>query len=159
MSETLERKVERLEALRDIDTLIVDLSRAFDAGPSAEMLRPLFTEDAVFQIDRYGSLSGGETIAHGVAGNADQGFKWTLHYLVSPKVTLDTGHDRAAVEFMLWEVATSASGRAYWIGGRYVAEARKREGNWRFSALELRADLISHYPDGWREKPAALADA
>lgn len=58
MAETLERRIERLEALRDIDALIVDLSRAFDAGPSAEMLRPLFTADAVFRIDHYGTLSG-----------------------------------------------------------------------------------------------------
>lgn len=159
MPGTLERRIERLEALRDIDALIVDLSRAFDAGPSAEMLRPLFTADAVFRIDHYGTLSGGEAIAEGVAGNADQGFRWTLHYLVSPKVTLDPGHDRADVEFMLWEVATSAGGRAYWIGGRYVAEVRKVEGGWRFGALELQADLISHYPDGWRDKPATLAEA
>ncbi|GAY23971.1 nuclear transport factor 2 family protein [Sphingobium fuliginis] len=159
MAEIWERRVERLEALRDIDALIVDLSRAFDAGPSAEMLRPLFTEDAVFRVDRYGVLSGGDAIAEGVAGNAEQGFRWTLHYLVSPKVTLDPAYERADVEFMLWEVATSASGRAYWIGGRYVADVRKMAGGWRFGALELRADLISHYPDGWRDKPEALGDA
>ncbi|WP_176593414.1 nuclear transport factor 2 family protein [Sphingobium sp. EM0848] len=159
MPGTLEERITRLEALRAIDTLIVDLSRAFDAGPSAEMLRPLFTEDASFKIDQYDTLSGGDRIAQGVAGNADQGFKWTLHYLVSPKVTLASTCDHASVEFMLWEVATSAQGRAYWIGGRYVATTVNSGERWQFRSLELQADLISHYPGGWNAKPDALADA
>ncbi|KEQ52130.1 nuclear transport factor 2 family protein [Sphingobium chlorophenolicum] len=159
MPGTLEERITRLEALRDIDTLIADLSRAFDAGPSAQMLRPLFTDDASFKIDRYGTISGGDAIAEGVAGNADQGFKWTLHYLVSPKADLHPSCDRASVDFMLWEAASSARGRAYWIGGRYLATAVKGAKGWQFRSLELQADLISHYPDGWNEKPATLADA
>lgn len=156
---SLEQRVARLEALRGIDDLIADLGRAFDAGPSAEALRVLFTADAGFLIDRYGALQGREAIAQGVAGNAEQGFRWTLHYLVSPKVTLAVDLRSADIDFYLWEVATAASGRAYWIGGRYVAQAVQDGERWRFGRLELRADLISHYPDGWLPKPAALADA
>ncbi|KQX18702.1 MULTISPECIES: nuclear transport factor 2 family protein [unclassified Sphingomonas] len=157
--ESLEQRVIRLEALRAIDDLIADLGRAFDGGPSAEGLRDLFVADAAFLIDRYGELRGRDTIADGVAGNADQGFRWTLHYLVSPKVGLSADMRSADIEFYLWEVATAASGRAYWIGGRYAAEARVDGARWRFRRLELKADLISHYPDGWSPKPAALADA
>ncbi|WP_263626352.1 MULTISPECIES: nuclear transport factor 2 family protein [Novosphingobium] len=145
--------------MRAIDDLIADLGRAFDAGPSAEALLPLFTSDARFVIDRYDTFDGSAAIAEGVAGNADSGFCWTLHFLVSPKVALsDDGH-RGDVDFYLWEVATSASGRAYWIGGRYLAQVRLDGGRWRFSRLELQADLISHYPEGWKDKPAELAQA
>lgn len=154
-----EDKVLRLEALRAIDDLIVDLSRAFDAGPSADMLRPLFADDATFVIDQYGSFTGAQAIADGVAGNADQGFGWTLHYLMSPKVNLAASLQHADVEFMLWEIATSATNRAYWIGGRYVATAQFSTQGWQFQSLELRAELISHYPSGWSEKPSSLADA
>ena len=157
--ESLEHRIERLEALRAIDDLIADLGRAFDAGPSAAALRELFVDDAAFLIDRYGELRGRDAIAEGVAGNADQGFRWTLHYLVSPKVALAGDRRSADIEFYLWEVATAASGRAYWIGGRYVAEALADGQRWRFRRLELKAELISHYPDGWSPKPAALADA
>lgn len=155
----LEQRVRRLEALRAIDELIGDLGRALDAGPSAALLERLFTADAVFQIDQYGTLEGAAGIAQGVAGNADKGFRWTLHYLVSPKVVLASDMLAADVEFLLWEVATAASGRAYWIGGRYCAQAVTGRDGWQFSRLELQADLISHYPSGWDEKPKALGDA
>ena len=156
---SLEDRIARLEALRAIDDLIGALGRAFDGGPSADALRPLFTTDAAFRIDRYGDLQGRDAIADGVAGNADAGFRWTLHYLVSPKVELAADRTLADVEFYLWEVATAASGRAYWIGGRYLATVRPDQGQWRFSYLELIADLISHYPSGWSPKPGTLADA
>lgn len=152
-------RVRRLEALRAIDDLIVDLGRAFDGGPSAEALRGLFVPDARFVVDRYGTLEGAEGIAQGVAGNASSGFRWTLHFLVSPRVTLAAGDEEAEVEFYLWEIATAASGRAYWIGGRYEALAVSDGERWRFRRLELKADVISHYPQGWNPKPDNLADA
>lgn len=156
---SLEARLEHLEAVEAIRNLIADLARAFDGGPSAALLRPLFTEDALFRIDRYGDLAGAGAIASGVAANADVGFRWTLHYLVSPRIVRERGSDSAAVEFMLFEAATAASGKAYWIAGRYLAEVARREETWRFSRLELRADLISHYAQGWSEKPESLANA
>lgn len=159
MGSSLETRIARLEAQRDIERLIADLGHAFDAGPSAQALRPLFTDDALFSIDRYGDLAGADAIAQGVAGNAGRGFRWTLHYLVSPRIDLaDTGRE-ATLSFMLWEAATASSGRAYWIGGSYDARAIVDGGRWRFAHLKLNADLISHYPDGWRDKPQALDQA
>ncbi len=155
----LEARVRRLEALRAIDDLITDLGRAFDSGPSADALRPVFTADARFVVDQYDTLEGTDAIAEGVAGNAESGFRWTLHYLVSPRVTLSPGDEEADVEFYLWEIATAASGRAYWIGGRYEALAVAGGDRWRFRRLELNADVISHYPQGWTTKPENLADA
>lgn len=156
---TLEDRVQRLESFRSIEELIVDLSRAFDGGPSADKLRPLFTDDARFEIDQYGVLDGGDGITNGVVGNAGRGFSWTLHYLVSPKIEMSADGKGADLDFMLWEVATSASGKAYFVGGRYVARAVENGGQWRFAHLRLEADLISHYPTGWVEKPATLSDA
>jgi hypothetical protein len=159
MRGTLEQRIQRLEALRGIDDLIVDLSRAFDAGPSRDALKPLFTDCAIFLIDCYGTLQGAEAIANGVAGNAEAGFQWTLHYLVSPKMVLADDCRSADVDFMLWEVATAASGKAYWIGGKYLARAVNDLNRWRFENLELQADLISHYTQGWAEKPPSLDGA
>ncbi len=159
MSSDLEARIARLEAERDIGRLIADLAHAFDSGPSASALRGLFTADATFEIDRYGDLHGADAIAEGVAGNAESGFSWTLHYLVSPRIDLAADAREADVSFMLWEAATAASGRAYWIGGSYSARAVAGADRWRFGFLKLNADLISHYPEGWREKPASLDQA
>ncbi len=156
---SLEARIEKLESLRAVDDLIVDLGRAFDAGPSAAALRPLFSEDAVFVIDQYDTLEGREAIAEGVAGNSESGFCWTLHYLVSPRIELFEDGAGGNVDFYLWEVATSSSGKSYWIGGRYEAQVVADKDRWRFSRLELKAELISHYPEGWREKPDSLAAA
>jgi len=158
-SADLETRLARLEAERDIARLIADLGHAFDSGPSAQALRGLFTADAVFEIDGYGVLHGADGIARGVAGNAESGFRWTLHYLVSPRIDLSADGARASLSFMLWEAATAASGRAYWIGGSYTARAAAGADRWRFSHLRLNAELISHYPEGWHDKPDALDQA
>lgn len=149
-------RVARLEAERAITRLISDLGQAFDSGPSASALRGLFTQDAIFKIDHYDTLHGADGIADGVAGNAENGFRWTLHYLVSPRIDLSEDGASADVSFLLWEPATAASGRAYWIGGNYVARAVAAEDRWRFAHLRLNAELISHYPEGWHGKPDAL---
>lgn len=158
-SADLETRIARLEADRDIARLIADLGHAFDSGPSASALRDLFTTDATFEVDRYGVLRGADAIAQGVAGNAQSGFRWTLHYLVSPRIDLSADGAEASLSFMLWEPATAASGRAYWIGGSYAARAVAQSDRWRFSHLRLNAELISHYPEGWHDKPGALDQA
>lgn len=155
---TLEQRIARVEAHLAIERLIADLGHAFDNGPSAELLRELFTVDAVFEIDRYGTLEGAGAIAKGVAGNAQSGFRWTLHYLVSPRIDLADNALEARLSFRLWEAATAASRKDYWIGGSYDALA-VMEDRWRFRHLRLNAELISHYPEGWREKPATLDQA
>lgn len=155
---TLEHRIACLEAHLEIERLIADLGHAFDSGPSADALRQLFTAGAVFQIDGYGSFEGSQAIAEGVAGNAQSGFRWTLHYLVSPRIVLAEDARSAELSFRLWEAATAASGRAYWIGGSYDAQA-ELEDRWRFRRLQLNAELISHYPEGWHEKPKVLEQA
>lgn len=159
LSPSLEQRLARLEAESAIHRLIADLGHAFDSGPSAAALRDLFTPDAQFTVDGYGVLTGADGIADGVAGNAATGFRWTLHFLVSPRIDLAADACSAALSFMLWETATAASGRAYWIGGSYHAQAVATPERWRFARLALRADLISHYPEGWHAKPAALDHA
>ena len=159
MHADLALRITRLEANRDIERLIADLGAAFDGGPSAEALRPLFAADATFEIDGYDTLRGADAIASGVAGNADRGFRWTLHFLVSPRIDLAADGRTASLSFMLWEAATAVSGRAYWIGGSYAAQVTLDGERWRFRHLRLSADLISHYPEGWHAKPAALDQA
>jgi hypothetical protein len=159
MNSELTRRIERLEAESGIQALIARLARAFDHGPSRDGLLSVFAKDAVFQIDQYGVLTGAEAIADGVVSNSEAGFRWTLHFLVSPIITLNDDYKSGAVEFMLFEPATAGSGQAYWIGGRYTADVVYAGEAWRFQRLELSAELISRYSEGWRSKPDSLANA
>lgn len=153
------RRLQRLEARCGNEELVAKLARAFDAGPSATQLRPLFIDEARFEIDDYGIVEGADVIAQQVAANSDAGFGWTLHYLVSPIIKTAPDYLSATVEFMLWEVATAASGKAYWIGGKYYGTTVASGEAWQFVNLRLEADLISHYKQGWSPKPKTLDGA
>lgn len=157
---SFEARLARLEARAGLEDLIADLGRAFDNGPDAAALAAVFTADARFEVDRYGTFEGRDAIVAGVVSNADTGFSWTLHFLVSPRPCIAADCRSARTDFLLWETATAASGRDYWIGGRYSADAvHDADAGWRFSRLTLDAQLISHYREGWHDKPHDLGDA
>ncbi len=145
----LDERLERLEARFAISDLVADLAAAFDAGPSAELLRPLFSAEATFVIDRFDRITGGEAIATGVARNAGRGFKWGKHYFLPPRVKFGADTHHAEATFYYWGVTTSVRERAYWIVAHYVAGLSAAAGQWRFDYLELQAQLISHYAQGW----------
>lgn len=145
-----------LEARFAINDLVTDLALAFDAGPSESLLLPLFTPDAEFVIDRFDRISGGEAIARGVAANSGRGFKWGMHYFLPPKTVLNDDASAADATFYFWGITTSVRERAYWIGAHYTSRVVRdaETGRWRFQFLELHAQLISHYAQGWTPTPA-----
>lgn len=148
------RRLEDREALRD---LVAGFARGADAGCDPALLRPLFTDDARFDIDRFGSLEGGDHIVHEMHANTGRGFNWTLHYLTTPVFTFESD-DAATCFFYLWEVAThprpDGTEVAYWIGGWYDARAvRQADGTWRFRHLQLTIRLMSPYAEGWKPMP------
>jgi SnoaL-like domain len=149
----LNNRLTRLEARFAINDLVTDLATAFDAGPSAALLRPLFTADAIFVIDRFDRIAGGEEIATRVAANAERGFKGGKHYFIPPKTLLSEDVSSAAATFYFWGVTSSVRKRAYWIAAHYTSRLRRDADGWRFQYLELHAELISHYAQGWTPIP------
>lgn len=149
----LNDRLEKVEARFAINDLIQDLAAAFDAGPCAQLLRPLFTPEAVFLIDRFDRIAGREAIATGVAGNAQRGFKWGKHYFIPPRVELSSDATTAQATFYYWGVSTSVRERAYWIVAHYVSRLVRRDHRWQFDYLELQAQLISNYAQGWTPLP------
>lgn len=149
----LKDRLTRLEARFEINDLVADLAVAFDAGPSAELLRPLFTAEAVFVIDRFDRIAGGEAIAVGVAGNAERGFKWGKHYFLPPRIGFGDDFKSAEAVFYYWGAATSVRERAYWIVAHYASRLSRDTDRWRFEYLELQAQQISHFAQGWTPIP------
>jgi hypothetical protein len=159
----LARRLARVEAVQAIHDLIAGFARGADAHCDPVLLRPLFTDDAVFDIGRFGRLEGGDHIVAEMHRNNARGFQWTLHYLTSPAIEVADDLRSATVFFYLWETAThpkpGAGDVACWIGGWYDAQAVPHgDGTWRFRRLQLTIRLMSPYAEGWKPVPAGFDD-
>lgn len=158
MTLTQEQRITRLEDYEKIKVLITGFARGADADCDPTILRPLFTDDAVFDVGQFGSLEGGDNIVEQMHANVDLGFKSTLHFLVSPSIDMRDDLRSADCFYYLWETAThqTRGGQAvgYWIGGWYDALAVKGSDDvWRFRRLKLTVKLMSPNEQGWQPVP------
>lgn len=163
MELTTEQRLTRLEDQEKIRTLITGFARGADADCDPVLLRPLFTDDAVFDVGQFGVLEGGEHICQQMHDNVELGFRSTLHFLVSPTVAINPDLVTATCFYYLWESATHRQRDgvdvAYWIGGWYDADAVKGDdGAWRFRRLKLTVKLLSPNTDGWQPLPESFED-
>lgn len=160
---TTEQRLTRLEDYEKIKVLIAGFARGADANCDPELLRPLFTDDAVFDVGQFGRLEGGDHIVEQMHSNVDVGFNSTLHFLVSPTIDMHVDLLSAKCFYYLWETAshTTQAGQdvAYWIGGWYDADVVKDEhGSWRFKHLALSLKLLSPNTDGWEPLPSSFEE-
>jgi hypothetical protein len=162
MNLNIEQRITRLEDIEAVRGIITQFARGADAGCDPGILRPIFTDDAVFRIAHFGTLEGGDIIAREMHANAAKGFNWTIHYLTTPTVEIGEDLESARCFFYLWEVAThpsrDGSPKAYWIGGWYDGVAVKQHGRWRFRRLELTLGLMTPHEPGWRPIPRSFED-
>ncbi len=161
MELSLEQRITRLEDFEAIKVLIASFSRGADAKCDPVILRPLFCDDAVFDIGQFGTLEGGDHIVDQMHNNTDIGFNWTLHFLVSPIIEIHEDFKTATCFYYLWETAThhkiKGNEECYLIGGWYEAIAVKEADNkWRFKHLKLTVKLMSPYTEGWRDVPGSF---
>lgn len=163
MELSFEQRLTRLEDYEAIKVIIATFSRGADAKCDPEILRPIFCDDAVFDIGQFGVLEGGEHIVNEMHNNTDIGFNWTLHFLISPVIEIHDDLKTATCFYYLWETAAhptkAGSEDSYWIGGWYDATAVKEDdGKWRFKHLKLTVKLMSPYGEGWQDVPASFDD-
>ena len=161
MELSLEQRITRLEDSEAIKVLIANFSKGADAKCDPVILRPLFCDDAVFDIGQFGIIEGGDNIVNQMHNNTDIGFNWTLHFLASPIIEIHDDLKTATCFYYLWETATHPTKKGkedcYWIGGWYDATAVKETDNqWRFKHLKLTVKLMSHYTEGWQEVPGSF---
>lgn len=150
----LQREVSRLRANDELRDLIVTYARGCDQGNNPTLLRPLFTDDATWECKGYGRYVGGDMVAKGLHAVAGNSIFWSLHNMISPQIVLDAEEQGATLFWYLWEAATlphdeTGASEAHWIGGTYDARARKVDGKWLFSSLELRLDMASPVTQLW----------
>jgi hypothetical protein len=161
--EQMAQRLARLEAAEEIRGVISRFARAADANCAPAGMRPLFAEDAVFEVAQFDTYRGREEILRKLEANNKTGFHWTLHYLIGPEITVAADAQTAEAFFYLWEPASTplpeGGDRAYWIGGWYDAHlVRSDAAGWRFRHLRLTLKLLSRYDEGWRTMPASFAE-
>lgn len=153
----LKSEVQWLRSKADIADLIVAYARACDRGNDPVRLRPLFTDDAIWESQGFGRYEGGDKVAAALKGIAGEKIWWSLHNMISPQIEIDPSGDTAKAFWYLWEAATlpnehSGDPEAYWIGGTYNAAFRRVDGKWLFSWIELNLNMASPASHAWVDK-------
>lgn len=137
---TIEHRLARLEAAEAIRNLRHRYARICDTGRSAEQLRTVFTEDAIWDGgERFGVHRGIDAIlAHAAA--SQQRFVWNVHYLAAPTIEVDADLQGATGTWYLWEpcnVATGDGTQASVVIGSYEDRYRRVGDDWRICAVRL----------------------
>jgi len=150
----LRRELRSLKDHAAITNLITAYARGCDRGNDLLLLAPLFTADASWQCDGFGTYHGRETVAAALKEIAGAKIWWSLHYMISPQIEFDASGDRASAFWYLWEAATLPSSdndeaESTWIGGTYDAEVARVGDRWLFRKMELKLNLASPYGEGW----------
>jgi len=153
----LQREVEQLRAKDDLRDLIVSYARGCDVGNDPVLLAPLFTEDASWECKGFGRYVSREMVAKGLKAISGNSVWWSLHNMISPQISLASDGQSAVLFWYLWEAATLPNdttnvAEAHWIGGTYDARARKVDGKWLFSAMELKLSMASPVSRCWVEQ-------
>ena len=154
----LRRRLERLENIEAIQALKTQYGRYCDPVHDIDGMVGLFTEDAVFDIgEEYGSFHGRDAIRAFLKG-ADDIIPWAIHYNLSPQIELGEDGASAHGTWYLWQLATmpdpDGDGQVpVWIAGVYHDDLVKTGGQWRFSKVALRMQIMSPYADGWVKTP------
>lgn len=110
--EQLADRVARLESERDIASLMATYTRLVDAGPDADALAALFTDDAVYETFGHLALEPGSTgpIAGREAIRATfqslpAMLSFTVHYLCNADITVGPDGSTAAGRWAALELA------------------------------------------------------
>lgn len=150
----LAKRLDRLESAEAIRDLVGRYALGADRRNDPAIFRDLFTEDAVWEAAGFGRHEGRETILAAISAIAREQIVWTLHFMTSPIIEIDTEGEGARCRWWLWETSKIASepgaaAVAHWLGGTYDSRLRRDGGVWRFCHVTLALSLISPHRDGF----------
>lgn len=156
MTEVLEARVAKLEAIEQIRQLKARYAKVCDTGYDPERMAPLFTRDAVWDGGpRFGRYEGLDEIRGFFAGVSSQ-ITWALHYMVAPDIEVADDLETATGAWYLWQPCTVVADdgpRAVWLTGTYADRYRREQHGWKFSEVVLDCQTISPVEEGWVRRP------
>ena len=157
MSLSLEERITRLEDIEAIKGMVVTYARGADRKNDPKILAPLYTEDAVWEAEGFGCHEGIDAISKAMVEVARDTILWSLHYMVSPEVTIAEDGASAECFWYLWELAkmpdVDGKPEDNLIGGWYETTLVKTAAGWRFNHVKLCLKLISPAHREWQTLP------
>ena len=149
--EALEARVRKLADIGEIKLLKARYAAACDNNYDADAIAELFTEDAVWDGDKFGRAEGRENIRR-FFRHAAEVFSFAIHHVMNPRIEVD--NDRATGQWYLLQPATREPGtQAVWLAAVYHDEYVRVSGKWLFKHLEVRSNFLTTYADGWAKRP------
>ncbi|MBP0639913.1 nuclear transport factor 2 family protein [Cupriavidus sp. AcVe19-6a] len=151
-SPTLSQRLHRLEAIEAVRRLVGEYARGADRRNDPCIMGPLFHEDAIWEAAGFGRYVGRDAITTHLAQIGAEQIVWSLHYMVSPVVEVNSDLRSARCHWYLWELAhiqEDGVRRAHWIGGWYNSELTEVDGIWRFLHVNLDLRLVHSNGEDW----------
>lgn len=146
MTQDLEQRIARLEAIEDIKRLKVRYAKICDAGYSPDEAVKVFTDDAVWdggeQLGRHEGVEAIRTFF------AETKISWAVHYMIAPVVDVSPDLTTATGTWYLWEPCT-IEGTAIWIMARYADQLRREEDGWKFSEMLVDSQAVTPVQADW----------
>jgi len=150
VSEELEGRVARLEAVHAIGNVMADYTHYFDtgwpgAGRDAKRVAHLFTEDALWEVD--GSVQSGRGNIQEWCAKYGHTARMSLHIVMNPKIEIDC--DGAQGSWTGFIPLVTASGQALWVAGRYECDFVRRNAEWKIAHLKFLTAFQTPYDEGF----------
>ena len=146
---SVEARLKRLEDIEEIRLLKARYARFCDDDYNANLLAPLFSEDAVWDGGALGHCEGREAI-HDFFSKASSAIPFAIHHVTNPEIIVDG--DQAEGRWLLWQPCIHSNGdQALWMAGGYQDQYQREDGEWRFKDVRIELNMLSPYEAGWAQ--------
>jgi len=155
VSESIEYRLRKLEAIEEIKGLKARYAYLCDNGGTPEELSSLFTEDGCWRGDRgfaAGKHAGHAALQEFYRLNAVERVAWALHIVSAPQIELSEDLQTARGIWYLWQPSNLVKHGAHWVAGWYEDELVYEDGSWKFKDMFLRFASIADYRTGWQDE-------
>ena len=151
---SLEERISRLEDIETIKNIKAKYAGYCDSGYNAEGLASLFTEDAIWESNAFGTYHGKQEIYNFTDQIGKKEILWALHFMICPVVDVAPGGQSATGSWYLIEFAsmTRPDGDeldAVVITGIYNDTFVKQNGEWKIKHMKVHFHQVSDLDKGW----------
>jgi hypothetical protein len=153
--EPLEQRVARLEDVEAIKRLKAKYAEYCDTGYRADKVASLFTDDAVWESNAFGTARGRDEIHAFIDQAGREMIFWAHHSMVCQYVDVAEDGQSAHGKWYLIEFATmpaddgSGGNEAVLITATYEDDLVKKDGEWRFQYVGATFHQVSNWDQAW----------